>query len=243
MALRGMILAAGFGTRLAPLTGSMPKALVPVAGQPMMAYAVRALAAAGCETVVINAHHFRDQMREHLRTADYPCDVILIEEDEILGTGGGVLNAARYLDTGEPFLLHNADIVSEFDLRVILEQQQQHSDSIATLALNKRQTNRAVLFNPAMQFIGKEVWRNEGLIVPGNALRFGFCGIHAVNPAIFSLGLPVEFCDMFDIYRAAMRKGYFLTGREYAGFWFDLGTIEQIERFEALQDSAFPRRH
>ncbi|MBL0173819.1 MAG: nucleotidyltransferase family protein [Ignavibacteria bacterium] len=230
-----MILAAGFGTRLAPLTDETPKALIPVAGRPMIAWSIEALRRAGCGRIVVNAHHFAGAMKEHFTRVDYGVDIVLLPEDVILGTGGGILHARDWLDGDESFLVHNADIVSDFDLTALLAEQRR-SGAVAVLACNERATARALRFDADLTFLGKDVWKDDGFLYPDDAPRFGFCGVHAVSPALFHEGYPTEYSDIFDLYRRAMRAGHILRGMRYAGLWHDLGSVERIRAFEHAID-------
>jgi N-acetyl-alpha-D-muramate 1-phosphate uridylyltransferase len=233
--VKGMILAAGFGTRLAPLTDALPKALVPVAGRPMIDHAIDALIAAGCARIVVNCHHHQERMHEHFASASYGAEIVLSDEGEILGTGGGILHARGLLEGDEPFLVHNADIVSDFDLRELL---MRHAESrpLAALAIQRRATSRAVMFDPEYRFLGKEAWSSDGAAFATDALRYGFCGIHAISPELFRLGFPDGFSDIFDVYRAAMRKGKTIVGVPFEGAWHDLGTAGHIRAYEHPED-------
>ena len=240
--MKGMILAAGFGSRLAPLTDRCPKALVPVAGRPMIAHVVEALCRAGCDELVVNAHHFAEQIEEYFLRNDAGVPVHVLRETDILGTGGGVLNAAPLLENEDHVLVHNADIATESDLRLLVAAHQKaaHEDgagvqatTLATLLVNRRATNRALLFDAGLRFIGKEAWRAEGLIAPPDVQRLGFCGVHVISGTLFRLGIPPGFRDIFDIYRAGMAQGHTLHGHITDAYWTDLGSVERIAEHEA----------
>ena len=230
--MKGMILAAGFGTRLAPLTERLPKALVPVGGPPMIALAVETLRRAGCTELIVNAHHFAEQVEEYFRRHDPGLPVHVLREREILGTGGGVLNAAPLLADEDLFLLYNADIATDADLTALLRTHRADAaagePTLATLLVNRRDTSRALLFDPDLRFLGKEVWAGEGLMVPDDALRLGFCGVHAVSGEFFRIGYPAGFSDIFDVYRRGMERGHKLRGHRTDAYWTDLGSAERI---------------
>ena len=245
--MKGMILAAGFGTRLAPMTDTLPKALVPVGGRPMIAQAVDALRRAGCETLVVNAFHLADQVEEYFRRNDAGLPVHVLREEEILGTGGGVLNAAPQLEKEELFILYNADIATDADLRGLVaahrhaasvpgdtapERRDTGAAPLATLLVNRRETQRALLFDGGLRFLGKEVWTADGLAVPPDVVRLGFCGVHIVSGAIFRLGFPPGFSDIFDIYRVGMVQGHELRGHITHAYLTDLGSAERVARHE-----------
>lgn len=227
--MKGMILAAGFGARLG--VSDIPKPLVTAAGRPMIAWALDALRQAGCSEVVVNTHHRAGQLEEYLLGRDHGLRIRVLREPEILGTGGGVLNAVGRLDDGEPFLLHNADIYTALDLRSVVEAHG-NTDALATLLVNRRLTRRALLFDADMCLLGKEQWKEQGAIFPDDARRYGFCGIHVISSDIFRLGVPLGYSDIFDIYRTALETGLTLRGFETDAYWTDLGTMERIRAFE-----------
>ena len=242
--MKGMILAAGFGTRLAPLTDALPKALVPVAGRPMIAHAVETLRRAGCDELVVNAHHFADQIEEYFLRNDFGVPVHVVREREILGTGGGVLHAAPLLAEETEFLLFNADIATEADLASLLrahraswgDDRARADDDrapLATLLVNRRETRRALIVDRQGRLVGKEAWVAEGLTVPPDARRFGFCGVHVVGQGIFQLGAPPGFHDMFDLYRAGLRRGETIRTVVTDAYWTDLGAPDRIAAHEA----------
>jgi N-acetyl-alpha-D-muramate 1-phosphate uridylyltransferase len=235
-AMKGMILAAGYGTRLAPLTDTLPKALVPVAGRPMILHAVDALRRAGCTELIVNAHHHAGRIEDYFSRHDTGLPVVVLGEREILGTGGGVINAAPLLDKEDQFLLYNSDIATDADLRLLVEVHRNAASAgpapLATLLVNSRNTTRALLFDGGLRFLGKEAWTADGLAVPPDTLRLGFCGVHVVSGAIFRLGFPQGFSDIFDVYRAGMAQGHNLRGHVTDAYWTDLGSPERIEAHE-----------
>ena len=231
MVVNGMILAAGFGSRLLPLTVAQPKALVPAGGRAMIDWAIHSLRRAGCRRIVVNAHHHADAMESHLLGTDFGVEIVLLREQEILGTGGGILNARDVLDGGGPFLVHNADIISDFDCTRLIDEQSR-SGALAILAVNQRPTSRPLRFNDDMIFLGKDVWREDGLEIPDASPSYGFCGIHLISPALFECGVHPGFSDIFDVYRHAMHAGAFLRGHCFAGSWHDLGSLDRIRAFE-----------
>jgi NDP-sugar pyrophosphorylase family protein len=231
--MRGMILAAGFGTRLGALTDQLPKPLVPVAGKPMIASAVEALKLAGCSDIIVNAHHHAEMIVAHFRETDYGVRICVSVESDILGTGGGIVHARALLDDAPFFLLHNADIVTGANLAALVEEHRRHAP-LATLLVHRRETKRAVLFDQGMRFLGKEVWREEGMEFPDDALRFNYCGVQMISREFFDLPLPSGFSDLFDCHRVALDAGYRIRGMATDAYWTDLGTQERIREHEAL---------
>ena len=188
-----MIFAVGLGTRLKPLTDTMPKALVPVAGKPMLEHVILKLKSAGFDEMVINVHHFAHQIIDFLKEKDNFGIKIWIsdETDCLLDTGGGIKKAASFFTDGEPFLVHNVDILSNMDLKMLYEQHMQ-SGNDATLLVSPRKTARYLLFNSANRLCG---WVNkdtlqtkpEGFIYqPEIQKEYAFSGIHVISPTLFN---------------------------------------------------------
>lgn len=136
--MKAMIFAAGLGTRLRPITDTIPKALVPVAGVPMLERVIDKIRAAGIGEIVINAHHFSDKIAAFLDSRDFGVRIDLsVEKEEPLETGGGIKKARKYLE-GDSFLVHNADILSDADLGWLISRSR--PESLATLLVSKRDT-------------------------------------------------------------------------------------------------------
>ena len=189
--MKAMIFAAGLGTRLKPLTDHMPKALVPVAGKPMLEHVIRKLIAAGCDEIVINVHHFADQIIDFVKANNNFGITIHIsdETDMLLDTGGGIKKASSFFN--EPFLIHNVDILSNVDLKSLYEYHLT-SGNDATLLVSPRKTVRYLLFNEGNQLCG---WVNkdtlqtkpEGFVYqPEVQKEYAFSGIHIVSPSLFN---------------------------------------------------------
>jgi len=189
--MKAMIFAAGLGTRLKPLTDHMPKALVPVAGKPILEHVIGKLKSSGFDEVVINVHHFADQIIDFLKAKDNFGIKIWIsdETDELLDTGGGIQKAAPYFD--EPFLVHNADILSNVDLKALYDFHQT-SGNDATLLVSPRKTVRYLLFdekNRLQGWVNKETLQTkpEGFVYqPEVQKEYAFGGIHVISPTLFT---------------------------------------------------------
>ena len=185
-----MIFAAGLGTRLKPLTDHMPKALVPVAGKPMLEHVIGKLKASGFDEIVINVHHFADQIIDFLKEKDNFGIRIWIsdESEELLDTGGGIKKAAPYFD--EPFLVHNADILSNIDLKAMYNYHLTSSND-ATLLVSPRKTVRYLLFdegNRLQGWVNKDTLQTkpEGFVYhPEVQKEYAFGGIHVISPTLF----------------------------------------------------------
>lgn len=190
--MKAIIFAAGLGTRLRPLTNDRPKALVEVGGVPMLERVARRLIAAGCDDITVNVHHFAQKVidflaaKEHFGVTMHVSD----ERDLLLDTGGGILKARQWLDGNEPFVVHNADILTTVDLGEMVESHRR-SGAMATLLVKDRSTSRYLLFDREQRMRG---WTNRstgevkpaGLNAEGLNLR-AFGGVHVLSPQIFAL--------------------------------------------------------
>lgn len=185
-----MIFAAGLGTRLKPLTDHMPKALVPVAGKPMLEHVIEKLKASGFDEIVINIHHFGEQIIDFLKEKDNFGIRIWIsdETEELLDTGGGIKKASAHFD--EPFLVHNADILSNVDLKAMYDFHLT-SGNDATLLVSPRKTTRYLIFdekNRLQGWVNKDTLQTkpEGFVYrPEVQKEYAFGGIHIISPTLF----------------------------------------------------------
>ena len=241
--MKTMIFAAGLGTRLRPLTDHMPKALVPVAGVPMLQRVILRLKEAGFHDIVINIHHFGEQILDFLKANDDFGIRILISDErgELLDTGGGILKARPLLDDGEPFLIHNADILTHIDLAAFYRHHVE-SGADATLLTNHRQTTRYLLADAANRLCG---WVNKSTseTLPAdivyaegcyNELAFG-C-VHVLSPSIFSYMGSDHWNGKFsiipfyiDICRQTRIQCYSIDTEG----WFDVGKLETLAQADA----------
>ena len=191
--MKAMIFAAGLGTRLKPLTDTMPKALVPVCGQPLLYHVLTKLVAAGYDDVIVNVHHFPDQIIDYLCIHDFGAKITISDERDFLReTGGGIKRVRPMLneeipgqagnDGNEPFLVHNVDIISNLDLKWVREQHRE--DAVATVVVSERETQRYLLFDEDDRLKG---WTNVKTgevrspypdIDPFKLRKLAFAGIH-----------------------------------------------------------------
>lgn len=190
--MKAMIFAAGLGTRLKPLTDHMPKALVPVAGRPMLEHVILKLKAAGFNELVINIHHFGEQILDFLRAnQNFGLTIHISDErDCLLNTGGGIRKAEPFFRGNEPFLVHNVDILSDTDLKALYEYHRQ-SGNDATLLASRRKTVRYLLFDDEKRLCG---WINKDTLQtkpegfaynPEHHREYAFSGIHVISPSLF----------------------------------------------------------
>ena len=213
--MKAMIFAAGLGTRLKPITDTMPKALVPVCGQPLLYHVINKLVAAGYDDLVVNVHHFSDQIIHYLHFHDFGARIAVSDERDFLRETGGGIRYAKHLltedeipgqagnDGIEPFLVHNVDIVSNLDLNWLREQHRE--GALATLVASERKTQRYFLFDEDNRLKG---WTNIATgevrspfpdIDPDRCRKLAFAGIHLMSPAIFDAFDRYGFGDRFSI--------------------------------------------
>ncbi len=222
-----MILAAGLGTRLRPITNSIPKALVVVEGKPLLQYTLEHVKRYGIRDVIINVHHFPAQIRDFLRANDnFGLSITISDEsEELLETGGGLKKASWFFDDGKPFLVRNADILSDLDLSLMARA---HAlvKPLATLAVRTRETSRYFLFNDKNRLCG---WENKKSGEKRISMKceelhpLAFSGIQILQPEIFSLMIETGRFSLTDLYiRLAsdhLIKGYMDNSLE----WRDIG--------------------
>ncbi len=243
--MKAMIFAAGLGSRLKPLTDTMPKALVPVAGRPMLEYVILKLKAAGFMEIVINIHHLGEQILDFLKAhGDFGLTIHISDErGMLLDTGGGVRKARAFFeDSNEPFLIHNVDILSDVNLKDLYESHLR-GGAVATLLASRRKTSRYLLFDTGQRLCG---WINKdtGQVKPegfhyDHSLyqEYAFSGIHVLSPAIFQWMDTPRWEGKFSI-----MDFYLATCRQinYAGYLaenlqlIDIGkpeTLAEAERF------------
>ena len=241
--MKAMIFAAGLGSRLKPLTDTMPKALVPVAGCPMLEHVILKLKASGFTEIVINIHHFGEQIIDFLKTNnDFGLTIHISDErDRLLDTGGGIRKARLFFEnSGEPFLVHNVDILSDMNLKELYDFHMQ-SGSVATLLASRRTTSRYLLFDTERKLRG---WINkdtgqvkpEGFHYDESLYReYAFSGIHVFSPAVFRLMEAPRWEGKFsimDFYLATCGQ------TDYSGYLaeklelIDIGTPETLARAE-----------
>lgn len=190
--IKGMIFAAGLGTRLKPLTDTMPKAMVEVGGLPMLRRVIDSMTSAGISEIVVNVHHFADRITDYIERsrAEIPARIIISDEStRLLDTGGGLLHAAALLDDAEAVLLHNSDILCDADLSLLAEMHL-FTGADATLMVDpQRESSRRLLFDSDFRLHGR-INLKSGALTPSGLDAEGlhqasFQGIHVVSPAIF----------------------------------------------------------
>ena len=247
---QAMIFAAGLGTRLKPLTDTMPKALVPVGGRPLLDINIRRLMAQGYDRFVVNIHHFAQQIVDYVNEQDYAPLVHFSDESaQLLETGGGLKKAAPLFRDDQPILIHNVDILDNVNYDWFARQHQ--TDEDAVLLVSRRKTKRYLLFDNAMHLMGwknietgeikwpYEYVRRTGLSQHGEELNmFAFSGIHSFSPRLFSL--MERFPDRFpiiDFYLSVCHRAPIVGLVKDDLRLMDVGKLETLDQAEIFIQS------
>jgi len=249
--MKAMVLAAGLGTRLRPLTDGCPKALVTVAGRTLLEMILSRLRSFGVREVIVNVHHYAEMVVDYLKANDnFGMRIEVSREEVLLDTGGGLKKAAWFfLEAGAntpsaepidaPFLVHNVDVLSSIDLAGVVRFQAEHN-ALATLAVQDRETSRYLLFNEQGQLCGRRAGRDAEPelarpVQPVEALAFS--GIHVLSPRIFSKFQEEGAFPIIDAYLHLAAQGEkILAFRADCAYWRDLGRPENL--LQAARDVA-----
>lgn len=222
--MKAMLLAAGLGTRLRPLTLRRPKALVPLLNRPAMDHVIAYLEGQGIRGIVVNAHHLQEQVAAHLagrRQGGLPIEVL--REPVLLGTGGGIKNAERYLSDG-PFVVCNADVLTDIDLGPVTRDHMNRGH-LVTLVLQENPAYSQVALDPQGRILDISERPVEG--------RLAFTGIHVLSPEIFAFLPQGVFCTIIEVYRDLIRRGLPIRGFLSRGHrWEDIGSIHAYMRIQ-----------
>ena len=215
-----MVLAAGRGERLRPLTDTVPKAMVVAGGKPLIAWHLERLAAAGYQEVVINVSHLAERIVEGIGDgARYGLRIAYSREREPLETAGGIAQARSLLGEA-PFLLVNADIYCEFDFA-----------ALRRVSLGARLVHLVLVPNPAHR-AGGDFTLDEGMVGNGAGARYTYAGIAVMSPALAAGVKPGEKAPLAPLLRAAAERRL-ASGELYRGVWQDVGTRERLAELEA----------
>lgn len=239
--MRAMILAAGLGTRLRPLTNDRPKALVEVAGHTLLEITLRRLREFGIREVIVNVHHFADMVADYLKkNGGFGMRIEISREGVLLDTGGGLKKAASFfLDRSDhadgPFLLHNVDVISTIDLARMLQFHREHH-ALATLAVQDRETSRYLLFDEQNQLCGRRAGRDQAveMVRPSPQVQaLAFSGVHVISPRFLSMMTEDGVFSIINSYlRLAAQGEKILAYRADGYYWRDLGKPENVAQAE-----------
>lgn len=237
--INAMIFAAGLGTRLGSFTKDRPKALVELNGTPLLELAMEQLSNVGVDRLVVNVHHFGDQVIDFLRGHHcFGMDVCISDErNMLLDTGGGLKKAQDLFIPNAPVLIYNVDILSDMNLTTLLATHE-HSGALATMAVRQRESSRYLLFDDQQQLCG---WRNiktgEVKIARSHyhkAKQFAFNGIHVVSPQIFSLIDEEGAFSIIDMYLRLAKENTIMSYNDDSLLWMDLGKPQQLAEAERV---------
>jgi NDP-sugar pyrophosphorylase family protein len=239
--MKAMILAAGLGTRLKPITDTRPKALVEINGKTLLEHTILNLKKSGFNEIVVNVHHFSNQVIEYLKEHNnFGCNIQISDEsDLLLDTGGGVKKASQYFDN-QPVLIHNVDVITNIDIAALVKFHEQQSDAIATLAVKKRSTSRSFLIDCNKNLAG---WRNnqtgETKISHGKISELtdiAFSCVYILNPEFITLMYETGVFSITDVFLRLAQNQRIATFDHSQDVWMDLGRIEHLQEAEkALQ--------
>ncbi len=231
--MKAMILAAGLGTRLRPLTNDRPKALVEVGGRTLLDITISRLRSFGVSEAIINVHHFADMIVAYLHAHDsFGIKIQISREQELLDTGGGLKKAAWFFGgSTEPFILHNVDVISTIDFTRMLRAHAE-TGALATVAVMDRKSSRYLLFDDCMQLCGRRSEKDHKLEIArpaADTLPLAFCGVHIISPRLLTMISEEGAFSIIATYlrlAAAGEKICAFRADEYQ--WRDLGTPESI---------------
>jgi mannose-1-phosphate guanylyltransferase len=242
--VKGMVLAAGLGTRLRPLTDSRPKALVEVAGRTLLEITLTRLKSFGICEVIVNAHHFAEMIAEFLKAKDnFGMRIEISREEALLDTGGGLKKAAWFFrEEQEPLLLHNVDVISTVDFDLMVNAHKA-SGALATLAVQERESSRYLLFDEKAGLCGRRIVREkkDDIVRRVEGVKvLAFTGIHVISPRMLTMMKEDGVFSIIDSYLRLVGEGQKIRcfrADEY--YWRDLGKLEQVDRAEEDYKTGF----
>ncbi len=235
--MKAILFAAGLGTRLFPLTKDKPKALVEINGTPLLEIAIRHLTKAGIEEIIVNVHHFGNQIIDFLDSKFGHLNIRISDErDKLLETGGGLRKAAPLLGN-DAFLAMNADILSNIDIPSFIRYHEEQG-GLATLAVRNRDSSRNLLFDDKLNLCGwqnnktgeKRMSRNHP-----NPIALSFSGIQIIHPKIFNFMPIAEKFSIIDVYLAAAQTEKIIAYRHDEDIWLDVGKLDAIKKAEQIE--------
>ena len=238
--MKALLFAAGLGTRLKDHTQDKPKALVNLAGKPLLQHAIEYLKSNGISDITINVFHFAEQIISFLEENNsFGVNLHISDErDQLLDTGGGLKKAGFLLKGNEPILIYNVDVISNLDLHSLLNYHLQQK-AMATLAVRTRETTRNLMFDPNLQLAG---WKNFStgetrISRPDsyeNARPLAFCGIHIIQPELLELITEEGRFPIIDLYLRLAKDYPIKAFVDTSTIWMDLGKPEQLQAAESL---------
>ena len=233
--MEAMILAAGKGSRLRPLTDNRPKALVEIAGQTLLDRNIRKMISFGIKHIVINTHYLGEQIHDYVKQQNYNADIYFSDEIEsLLDTGGGLLAAEKYFTKTAPILLHNVDIISNIDFKNG-ENELKKQNALSLICVSERKSSRHLLFDETHNLCGRDNENNNTSTLIENRspkYKYAFSGIHFIDPQIFNYFTMNGSFSIIDQYLEITKRQQILPYLHEASTWFDVGKIEEISEIE-----------
>jgi NDP-sugar pyrophosphorylase family protein len=233
--MKAMILAAGEGTRLRPLTNKVPKALIRVKGIPLLEHTINYLVYYGVDEIIVNIHHHADQIKDFIRSKNnFNIRIEFSDEsDKLLDTGGGLKKASWFFNTSDPFFLTTTDIITNHDLDKIYDYNMK-SHALVTLALKSRQSTRELLLNEDYRLCGwkSNVTGQKRLVKDDEDIRYSiaFSGYQVVNPAIFDKITEQDAFTLIDLYLRLTRDNLINGFIQNDAFWMEFGRIQNFKK-------------
>ena len=236
--MKVLILSAGLGTRLKPLTDTMPKALVPIGGKPLLEHTIHRLIKCGAQEIVVNVHHFADQIIEFIKKNDFGVEIKISDESNcLLDTGGGIKKAVSlFVQDDRPILIHNVDILSDADLSAFYRE---HMNDDAAVLVKARKTTRYLLFDRKQNLVGWQNLLTGELKSPYEQLdlselsSWAFSGIHLISPKMISLmkDFPEKF-SIIDFYLQVCHQSNIMAVNVPSLRILDVGKISSLQEAE-----------
>jgi NDP-sugar pyrophosphorylase family protein len=233
--LNAMIFAAGLGTRLRPYTDNKPKALVELAGKTLLQRAIEKLKELNVDRIVINVHHFADQIEQFLKeNENFGLDIHISDErDELLETGGGLKKASSLFIPNAPILIYNVDVLSSLNLNQFIEEHRK-SEALVSMVMRKRESSRYLYFNADKQLTGWKNCKTEEVKLARKDMDqsspLAFSGIHLIDPRIFQMIEEEGKFSIIDLYLRLAKTEKLIAFEDTSELWFDLGKPHDLER-------------
>jgi len=224
--LRALVLAAGFGTRLEPLTRFLPKPLLPVAGEPVIGHTLRQLGRLGCEAAAVNLHHLADAIPAELGRSHWGLPLVYSREREILGTLGALYPCRDFLAAAEAILVLNGDTLCRWPLKALIERHRR-SSAAATLLLHERSPEATLGGGVGVDGRGRVVQLRDAEAVATVRRRHVFAGAQVLSPALVERLAAGPGDVIAGLYQPLLREGATIAAEVFSGPWFDLGTPER----------------
>lgn len=238
--MKALLFAAGLGTRLKEQTQNKPKALVNLAGKPLLQHAIEHLIRFGITDITINVFHFAEQVISFIKENNsFGIDIHISDErDQLMDTGGGLKKAGVFLKGDEPILIYNVDVISNLDLNV-LQKYHQEQKALATLVVRPRETNRYLMFDKDLQLAGWKNFSNGETRISrpesfADAQPLAFSGIHLIQPVLLKMITEEGKFPIMDLYLRLAKDYTIKAYLDHSNLWMDLGKPEQLQAAEKL---------